>query len=505
MSAATPRLTVRDLRVSYGPHEVVHGIDFDVAPGEIIALLGANGSGKSTTVKALTGVNRASASSSVRINGSPLPVPQLSAGEARRRGIRVVHQEAPLISNMSIAEMFALHGGFPVAAGLVRSRELARITRAGLDEFDIRLDPSTLCGDLTAGERALVSLAISMAGIEPERALLILDEATASLATSDSGRLLDRVRAVVGRGLSVVMVTHRLPEVRHYCDRTLVLRDGDLVAEFNRADFSEEAVVQSMVGQSMVGQSSARTEATAEGNRATSSDEVLSATNLAGPGVRSASFSVAAGEILGVTGRAGEGASELLRLLGGVERSSGGTLNVGGRRLVLRGPRDAILAGIYYLSPDRIGEGGVPLMTVAENMVLPRVERYALSGTRRAEDIGTMMTTLDVRPADSGVPFGSLSGGNQQKVLLGRWLLLGPKVLVLDDPTAGVDPHTREVIFTTMQQLREDGTSIVLRSTEPEHLGRLCDRVIVMKNGHTDTVLTASELTTEGISRATYS
>lgn len=498
------RLEVRDLRVRYGSHEVVHGIALDVRAGEMVALLGANGSGKSTTVKALTGVNPMSAGSQVTLNGTSVRIAGLSPGVARELGIRVVHQESPLIPNMTVAEMTALHLGFPQTAGLVNASRLRQITERVLVEFDVPVDTRTYCGDLSSGERALVSLAISMAGIEPARALLILDEATASLSTTDSERLLDSVRHAVDRGLSVIAVTHRLPEVRSYCDRTVVLREGAVAAEFNRQEFDEDAVIHAMVGAESGDNTTAVSETRSQIAYLDPFEISLAAAEISGPGVEVASLSVARGEILGVTGRFGEGASELLRLLSGIERPTRGSIRVKDRPLRIRQPRDAIAAGIFYLSSDRLAEGGVVAMSVRENLILPKVERYGLSRRRASADVGRAMTQLAVRPEDPTVPFGSLSGGNQQKVLLARWLLLGPAVLVLDDPTAGVDPHTREVMFATMRDLAAEGVSIVLRSTEPEHLARLCARVIVMRRGRVAAELTGETLTMEEISHATY-
>jgi ABC-type sugar transport system ATPase subunit len=185
-------------------------------------------------------------------------------------------------------------------------------------------------------------------------------------------------------------------------------------------------------------------------------------------------------------------------------KSARGVVRVGGTVLTPGSPRSAILNGVYFLSADRLTEGGVAPMTVGENMVLPRVERYGLGRRRAASDVGRMMTQLAVRPADPTTPFGSLSGGNQQKVLLSRWLLLDPRVLLLDDPTAGVDPKTRELIFEQLRRLALQGSSIVLRSSEPEHLARLCSRVLVVQQGRIVDQLSGENLTVEEVSRATF-
>jgi ABC-type sugar transport system ATPase subunit len=493
------RLSVRGLSVVFGEHRAVDSLDLDIAPGEVVALLGANGSGKSTTVKALTGINPIRPGATIRLRGEALDPTALSPVESVRRGIRVVHQEAPLVADLTVAEAMALHEGFPTTAGIIRGRELERRTRERLDAFDIDIEPGRLCRELTPAERASVSLSIALAEIREDQAVLILDEATASLSTDDAARFLVRVREAADRGLAVLMVTHRLPEVRAHADHTIVLRDGVAVAHFGREDFDEVEVVHAMVGpggrQAVVGE---------VGDADTTAMPALIATGLGGPGLESVELRIARGEILGVTGRAGGGAAELLRLLGGIETPTVGLVEVDGEPAVIRDPRAAIDLGIFYISANRLAEGGVPTLSVAENLTLPRTERYGF-GTRRARaDVERMMGMLDVRPSDPDVPFGSLSGGNQQKVLLGRWLLLEPRVLLLDDPTVGVDPQTRQTIFETLDLLAARGTAIVLRSSEPEQLARACSRVLVIRDGRIAGELTGDDVNTEEISLVTY-
>lgn len=498
--AVEARLSVRGLSVSFGEHRAVDSLDLDIRPGRIVALLGANGSGKSTTVKALTGINPIETGAEIRLRGDRLDPASLTPVESVRRGIRVVHQEAPLIADLTVAEAMALHEGFPTIAGLIRGRELHRRSRARLEQFGIDIEPGRLCRELTPAERASVSLAIALADIRADEAVLILDEATASLSTTDAARFLALVREAADRGLSVLMVTHRLPEVRAHGDETVVLRDGVVAARFDRSDFDEVAVVQAMVGPG--GRRQVANEEAAAADRGTAPAVVVS--GLAGPGLDGVDLRIARGEIVGVTGRAGGGAAELLRLLGGIDEPTTGLVEVDGEPAVIRGPRAAIDLGIFYISANRLTEGGIPTLSVAENLTLPRTERYGFGGRGMRADVDRMMATLDVRPPDPAVPFGSLSGGNQQKVLLGRWLLLEPRVLILDDPTVGVDPQTRETIFETLEVLAARGTAVLLRSSEPEQLARACSRVLVIRDGQVVGELTGEHVTTEEISLVTY-
>jgi ABC-type sugar transport system ATPase subunit len=498
--AVEARLSIRELSVSFGSHTALDSLDLDVCPGSIVALLGANGSGKSTTVKALTGINPIEKGARIQLNGTAIDTESLDPVESVRRGIRVVHQEAPLVPTLTVGEAMAMTFGFPTLGGFIRWKALRRTAQSRLAEFGITVDPDQLCSTLSAAERALVSLAIALGDIRADHAVLILDEATASLSTADAERFLSQVRDAADRGLAVLMVTHRLPEVRAYADEVLVLRDGRAVKTFDRGDFDEVAVVQAMVGSS----GSVPDEATSGPSTTSPMGNGLIVTGLSGAGVHRATMTVRAGEVLGIAGRAGGGASELLRLIGGIDRPDDGVFELGGEPAVVRSPRDAVDLGIFYISADRLSEGGVPTMTVAENLVLPKIERYGLGRSRMARDVARMMKALDVRPADSSLPFGSLSGGNQQKVLLGRWLLLEPRILLLDDPTVGVDPHTREVVFRTLRALADAGTTILLRSSEPEQLARLCERVLVVRDGRIVGELDHGHVTTEEISLATY-
>lgn len=496
--ASEARLSIRNLSVSFGGHRAVDSLDLDLAPGRIVALLGANGSGKSTTVKALTGINPIEGGATISMGGRSLDTATLTPVSSARQGIRVVHQEAPLVPDLTVAEAMAMHLGFPSLGGFIRWSRLNTRTRERLAEFGIDIDPERLCRTLSGPERALVSLAIALGDIRVERAVLILDEATASLSTTDAERFLVRVREAADRGLAVLMVTHRLPEVREHCDEAVVLRDGVAVERFDKSTFDERAVVRAMVGE----QSTPPAERGSQGEPTVGNALVVS--GISGGGIREVSFAVSSGEILGITGRSGGGASELLRLLGGIDVATDGVLELGGEPAVVRSPRGAIDLGMFYISADRLTEGGVSTLSVAENLTLPKNERYGL-GTRRAKsDVQRMMTALDVRPPDASVSFGSLSGGNQQKVLLARWLLLQPRVLLLDDPTVGVDPHTREVMFDTLADLAAAGTTILLRSSEPEQLARLCSRVLVVRDGSITDELTDTHVTTEEISLATY-
>jgi ABC-type sugar transport system ATPase subunit len=430
----------------------------------------------------------------------------------------VVHQEAPLIPTMTIADYVGLSIGFPVVAGAITTRRLNRMTAELLAGVEISIDPSRLAGTLSGAERAAVHLALALHSSAPPASLLILDEATAALPDRDAASFLARVRAAADDGVGVMMVTHRLNEVREWCDRVVVLRDGHIVHESRAHTASAEVLVRQIMGPSR-GQATKPSDipASAGGDAASgpklnttggpgSSSPRLQVEDLAGSAIRSVSFTLSRGEIVGVSGRLDGGVSELLRLVSGITRPSSGIVRVDGRVVdVARHPLSAIQAGIVYLSANRLEEGGLPSLSVAENLTLPRAERYWMKRGQRHADVAWAIEILGITPSDPAASFGLLSGGNQQKVLLARWLLLKPKVLVLDDPTQGIDPGTRERMFALLSDLSKDGVSVVLHSTEPEQLARLSDRILIVQNGVVREELTGQRVTGREISVATFS
>lgn len=497
-----PRLSACGVSVTFAGTTVLRSADLRVDGGEVVGLLGANGSGKSTMVKVLTGVYRADSGSQLQIGGRSVSLAGFGPGRAHELGVRVVHQEAPLIPTMTVADMIGLQLEFPVVGPLIKQRELEARAVDALEACEVSVDPRRRAGSLTAAERALVSLAVVLADVRPSDATLILDEATASLSTADAGRLLDRVKALAEEGLAVLMVTHRLPEIHDYCHEAVVLRDGEVVDRRASSELDDRELVRVMAGP--------HARPLAHGDRSTRAPEssagvaaLLEVRGLSGSGVRDIDLAIGRGEIVGVTGR--DGAGELLRLIAGIERRTAGKVSTADGTEVGAGPRGALDAGIVYLSSDRLSEGGVTSMSVAENIVLPRIERFGVLGRGKAEVVADVMRLLDIRPPDPRIRFGSLSGGNQQKVLIGRWLSLNPCVLVLDDPTAGVDPATRERIFALVAESASRGVGILLRSTEPEQLARLCSRVLVVRDGVLASALTGDLVNPEEISLATYS
>jgi ribose transport system ATP-binding protein len=507
-------VAVQGISKSFPGTRALDRVDLSVGAGEVHALLGANGSGKSTLVKVLSGVYQPD-EGELRIGDTTVRA-IASPNEAHALGIAVVHQESPLVDTLTVAECVALFRGYPTRRGRIRWRSVRRDTRALLDRFGVSVDPGSLAGLLSPAERALVALAIALDRIEAHSGdvnLLILDEVTASLPEDQAAKYLTQVGTLARAGTPVLMVTHRLSELHDLATHVTVLRDGRRVYDDVAGALDDDALVRHIVG----AEREATAAAVARVDRVAAVEQlwksrhgagrrnVLEAEHLAGELVRDVSFTLGAGEIVGIGGLAESGVGELPQLLSGAIRRGGGTLRVDGREIPAdASPGDVIDAGLALLPADRLRSGGIASLSVGENVVLPDARRYWHRGDAERATLGRLIERLDVRPPSSAALFGSLSGGNQQKVLLGKWLLLGPSVIVLDDPTSGVDPGARETIFSILREAASEGLSVLLFSTELEQLVAMCSRVLVLRDGAVTTELAGDELTRETVTKWCY-
>lgn len=493
------------LSKSFSGVKVLQGIDIDVEDGQVHALLGANGSGKSTLVKILTGVYQ-NDTGEISVFGRKLKTLAMPA-QARGLGIAVVHQEAPLIDTSTVAECVALFRGYPSRGGLVSWTALERQVNELFARFGFSVDPNRLAGSLTPAERAMVSLAIALDGVGSGVAMLVLDEVTASLPRDEAQPYLERIADLARSGIGVLMVTHRLAEIRGRADRLTILRDGKIVYAGSPRELDDEAIIGMIVGAEEKPAATHRPVAAPPVAPTTKrGDVLLKLEHLAGRSIRDLSLDLHPGEIVGVAGLAETGAAELPHILSGEMARSGGVISVRGRELPLRArPRDFIRAGIAVLPADRLRAGGIGTLSVAENIMLPNLDRFGLRFSAEREHVGGLMNDFDVRPRAPATLFSKLSGGNQQKALLAKWLDTHPSVLVLDDPTSGVDPGAREMIFSMLRSVAADGVGVLFFSTEPEQLAAMCSRVVVLKDGTVIKELSGSELTHHSISRWCYS
>jgi L-arabinose transport system ATP-binding protein len=460
---------------SFGPVAALEDISFGVPAGSVRALLGENGAGKSTLLKVLSGAHRPTRGA-LRIDGERRVFQR--PAEALAAGVAVIYQELQLVPELSVEDNLLL-GRWPARLGVIDRRRQRELALDELRRLEIDVDPAAPLGRLPLAQRQMVEIAKQLSR---GARVIAFDEPTSSLSAREVERLFRVIRELAERGCAVLYVTHRMDEVFRVCDSATVFRDGRLVRTFDTlAGVDPADLVRAMVGRDIADVFGYRPRALGA--------PVLEVRALTGPGLAApCSFDVVAGEVVGMFGLVGAGRTELLRLLFGARRASGGEVRVDGRGVALRSPRDAIVAGIALCPEDRRKEGIVPIRSVLENLNLSARRtsaRFGLVIDERWErdNAAARMRELDVRAASPRQPVRDLSGGNQQKVVLGRWLSERLRVLLLDEPTRGVDVGAKSEIYRIVQDLAGRGLAVLLVSSDlPEVLG-VSDRVLVMRQG----------------------
>lgn len=476
-----PIFSARGIVKAFAGVQALRGVDFNVLPGEIHALLGQNGAGKSTMVKILNGVHPAGSYTGEIMLGNTVSF--ASPAEARAAGVGYVPQEIEVLEQLSVAEnVFAGHTGLGEGV-LIHRRKLEDRTRAILDDLGLTIDPKAIVASLTSAQRHLVMIARALA-LKPR--VLMLDEPTASLSGTEVEALLDVLRRLKRQGVTMIYITHRLPEVLEVCDRATVLRDGRVAAELGRDEFDEERFIFAMSGQRL--QKLFPPHEVPIGVRAMLSVEHLNVAGKPGAiyGARDVSFTVGAGEIVGLAGLLGSGRSEILHGIFGRVPAEG-TVKVDGRPIDIRSPRDARDAGIALLTEDRKRDGLLFNLPVGANITIGNLEPLSARGLVRADReksaILEAMRQLNVKAPSPQASVAHLSGGNQQKLLFARVLMRAPKVLLLDEPTKGVDAATRQEIYRLVVELANKGVALIVVSSELEEVLGLCDRCLTIADG----------------------
>jgi ribose transport system ATP-binding protein len=481
-----PLFRLAGITKSFGATRALAGVSFEVAAGEVRALVGENGAGKSTLLSILAGAHRADAGSMV-LAGAPF-APN-SPRDARRRGVAMIHQELAIAPDLSLAENIAL--GSEASRWGVLNRDAIR---GRARESLARLSDEVLDVDRPAREFSLsVQQQVEIArALSSDARVLVLDEPTSSLGPADADRLFRALRALAGRGLAVVVVTHFLEELPRFADSFTVLRDGAVVAEGPISEASPDRLVRAMSGRSLE-MFFPRVPHTA-GEELLAVEEPRGSSATDAPGI---SLSVRRGEILGLAGLVGAGRSEFLRRVFGLDPPGAGRVRVGGRELTRRHPRESISRGLGLLSEDRKTEGLAQGLSLEDNLTLSALEPYArwgwLSLRRRREAAGAWLARLACKPADPRARVAELSGGNQQKVAFARLLHQGAQVLLLDEPTRGVDVATKAEIYQAIGEEAARGKAVVMASSHFPELLHVCDRIAVFQRGHLRAVAPASQ------------
>ncbi|HEY4224747.1 MAG TPA: sugar ABC transporter ATP-binding protein [Pseudolysinimonas sp.] len=489
-------LTATGLTKRFGPRTVVRGVDLTVRAGEVHALVGPNGSGKSTVVKILSGFHEPTSVERLEIGGRQVDTLS-SARVAADLGVRVVHQDLGLVPELSILENVALAAGYETRGPLLSWAASRRRCAVVLEQVGLHRSPDTLVRDLAVWERVAVAFARAIYDGLDKVSLLILDEITAALPRDQVVNVLEVVRTVKQLGAGVLYVSHRFEEIFEIADWVTVLVDGSVVASAPIAEFTAPDLVQLVAGKAV--------EAAAPHGEVPLGDALIDVDSLENDRLHEVSMQVRGGEIVAIIGRAGCGRSALGRVLFGLEKASG-TIRLNGRTFGRPSVRSRMRAGIGYVPQDRFGSGILPAGSVKENATLidlGSVSRAGmLSNRAEIEQAERLVKEYDVRPADIDALMTQLSGGNQQKVLVARWMSRPPKVLVLDEPTEGVDAGARATIYRLIDRLRRDGSAVLVLTSSIEEAMQLGDRVILMSDGRVIDEFSGSRLNEHELEQA---
>ena len=472
----TAALTVTNMSKSFAGPRVLEGVSLSVQPGEIRALVGENGSGKSTLIRILAGFHLPD-EGSAEVDGEPLPPGRGEASEAL--GLRFVHQDLGLVNNLDAVDNIALGVGYPSFRGRIRWRHERKRTQAALAELGYKFDVRRPAGSLAMSERTALAVARALAPRSTPAKVLILDEPTANLPAAEAQRLFQLTRRVADSGVAVMYVSHHFDEVFELAQSVTVLRDGELVITRPVAGLTEDQLIELVVGREV-------DNAAHVANAAERRDVVLEVTGLGCNVLTDVDMTVHAGEIVGVAGITGSGRDEVAAaLFGGTDRA--GQVKVNGAAVPKLRPDRAMAMGMGLVPAERHANAAFMAATLRENITVTRPGIHWRNGilwrSPERSDVVKWLERLDVRPRNSEFAMSELSGGNQQKVVLARWLRMEPKVLVLNEPTQGVDVGAKADIHKLIDDAAAQGTAVLVVSTDHEELVRLCHRVLVLRRG----------------------
>ncbi|MGD9912555.1 MAG: sugar ABC transporter ATP-binding protein [Rhizobiaceae bacterium] len=487
-----PFLSITAVSKTYPGVRALEGISLSVRRAEVVALVGENGAGKSTLMKILGGLV-APSSGTIEVGGKTLP--RLTVGESMAAGIAFVHQELNLFENLSVAANIFI-GREPRRGwlGLVDDAELTRRAGPLLQQLGADFSPDAAVQELSLAQRQLVEIAKALS---LDARLVIMDEPTSSLTASETERLLGIVERLRADGVAVIYITHRLGEVERCADRVLVMRDGRLVAELAGERMQAELMIRYMIGREL--KTLYRPPASPRGKA------VLELVGLR-TGHRpdnAVDLAVHAGEILGLAGLVGAGRTELARTVYGLDAPAGGEIRIDGERTAVRSASNAVARGIYLVPEDRKRSGLVLGFSIRENITLADLDACSRFGivqrSSEDEEAETQRARLDIRCRDVSADVASLSGGNQQKVVLGKWLSMAPRLLIFDEPTRGIDVGAKSEIYRLMRELADRGVAILMISSDMEEVIGVSDRVAVMHEGAIAGFLDRSELSEQSV------
>ncbi|MFT5525314.1 MAG: ribose transport system ATP-binding protein [Pirellulaceae bacterium] len=487
---SSPILQVRNVTKRFPGVRALTDVDMDLYPGEVLAVLGENGAGKSTLMKILAGVQEPD-EGQILMDGKPLRIDSVRTASAN--GIVLIHQELNLSDNLDVGANIFL-GREPLFCGLIDRAKIDEGSEVVLEKVGLDVSPRTIVNSLPIGKQQMIEIAKALS---VNARVLIMDEPTSSLSTKETEALFQVVKDLRSQGVSIIYISHRLGEVEELADRVTVLRDGENAGNIDNDDINHDRMVQLMVGREISQLYSH--EPLPPGELLLEVEDLIVPAN---PNHK-LNFKLRAGEIVGVQGLVGAGRTEMLQVLFGVEKKLGGTIKLAGETLDIASPLDAIHAGIALVPEDRKQQGLIIEMAVRENIGLASLRQNQffgfLNSTHEANITEEMIEKLNIKTPHAMQVARYLSGGNQQKVVLGKWLAMAPKILLLDEPTRGIDVGAKEEIYQLMEQLAETGVAILFVSSEMEEILRMSDRTLVMHEGRISGELKRSDLSEEAI------
>lgn len=477
---------------SFGSNEVLKSVGFQLSEGEICALLGENGAGKSTLMKVLTGIHQPDAGE-ITYEGKPYAVKNI--GESQNLGISMIHQELNMMNDLTVAQNIfigreAMAGGF-----IIRDGDMVKETEKLFRHIGINIDPTLQLGKLTVGKQQMVEIAKA---ISRDCKILVLDEPTAALTQSEIEELFTIMTDLKAKGIGMIYISHRMDEINRISDRITVMRDGEYVDTVNTADVTKDDIISMMIGRVVYEDPKTKSEVPKD------APVVLEVRNLtSGKTVRNVSFQLRRGEILGFSGLMGAGRTEVARAIFGADPYDSGEIYVNGKQVFIKSPEDAVKHGIGYLSEDRKRYGLMLIKSVAENTAISSMERYTRFGLINdrllKEEAQAENEKLRTKTPSMEQALKNLSGGNQQKVIIARWLIKNSDILIFDEPTRGIDVGAKSEIYKLMNDLAKQGKSIIMISSELVEILRMSDRVLVMCEGRKTGELDISEANQENI------
>lgn len=492
MSKRIPMLRMEGVSKIFPGVKALDNVDITAYGGEVTALMGENGAGKSTLMKILSGVYQKD-EGKVFIDGVEAHIKGIKSAE--EYGVTIIHQEMSVLNNLTVAEnIFLGNEKFHKFTGKINKKELVERSKLFLDQIGANINPNTLVSSLNVGEKQMVEIAKALT---KNARVIIMDEPTTALTEVETKNLFKVIDSLKKKGIAIIYISHRMEEIFAICDRVEVLRDGKYAGNALIKDIDNDKLISMMVGRKIEDQFPYR--------EVKSGKDILEVMNLnANVGIKDISFNVKEGEILGIAGLMGSGRTEVAKTIFGEYKKTSGSIKIKGKEVNIKNIQEAIDNGICYLSEDRKKEGCVLSLSVAENMILSNLKKYeskimSIDKNKAIKDVDYYIDKIKIKTPNRDQLIKNLSGGNQQKVILAKWLMLSPEVLIIDEPTRGIDVGAKKEIYELLNELKASGKAIIMISSDlPEVLG-ISDRILVMSEGRISGELKREEASQESI------